>query len=113
MPPSSRGGAGMVKRTRAEPPTRPPSAKADCKKGARAIPLPLVTGSGQRPRPSRGRWRAATLLAVHLLVAAHIVHAALATRTLSPVEPSEAMYTLELGWLNAGALFLAVALLGT
>ncbi|MBV9125099.1 MAG: tetratricopeptide repeat protein [Planctomycetes bacterium] len=50
---------------------------------------------------------------VHLVVAAHLTHAAMAGRTLSPVEPSEAMYTLELGWVNAGALFLIVALLGT
>jgi len=53
------------------------------------------------------------LLAVHLLIAAHIAHAFMARRTLSPVEPSEAMYTLELGWMNAGAIFLALAMLGT
>ncbi|MBV9125098.1 MAG: hypothetical protein JO112_17215, partial [Planctomycetes bacterium] len=69
------------------------------------IPLPLL---GPPPRPptartsSRGRWRAAVLIMVHLVVAAHLTHAAMAGRTLSPVEPSEAMYTLELGWVNAG-----------
>jgi polyferredoxin/tetratricopeptide (TPR) repeat protein len=65
-------------------------------------------------RPStRTKWRAGVLIAVHLLVAAHITHAALAGRTLSPVEPSEAMYTLENRYVNAGVLFFAVALLGT
>ncbi len=34
-------------------------------------------------------------------------------RTLSPVEPSEAMYTLNEGHLNAGCIFLIVALLST
>jgi hypothetical protein len=53
------------------------------------------------------------LLAVHLLIAAHIAHYLAAGRTFSPVEPSEAMYTLELGYINAGCLFFAAALLGT
>ncbi len=88
-------------------------ARADCR--PRAVSLPVLDGSGgPKPRPSsRGRWRAAVLLAVHALIAAHIAHAALADRTLSPVEPSEVMYTLELGRVNAGAVFLAVSLLGT
>ncbi|UCF69144.1 MAG: tetratricopeptide repeat protein [Acidobacteriota bacterium] len=53
------------------------------------------------------------LLAVHVLIAAHITHYLLAGRSVSPVEPSEAMYTLELGEVNAGFLFLLVALAGT
>jgi tetratricopeptide (TPR) repeat protein/NAD-dependent dihydropyrimidine dehydrogenase PreA subunit len=53
------------------------------------------------------------LLAVHLLIAAHATHYLVAGRTLSPVEPSEAMYTLELGEVNAGFIFLLVALLAT
>jgi polyferredoxin/Flp pilus assembly protein TadD len=88
-------------------------ARADCR--PRTVSLPVINGAGGlKPRPSRrGRWRAAVLLAVHALIAAHITHAALSERTVSPVEPSEAMYTLELGWVNAGAIFLAVSLLGT
>jgi polyferredoxin/Tfp pilus assembly protein PilF len=77
--------------------------------------LPLVEGGGRQPERT-GRWwswRVAVLLAVHVLIAAHLAHFALAGQTLSPVEPSEAMYTLELGWVNAGAIFFAVALLGT
>jgi tetratricopeptide (TPR) repeat protein/ferredoxin len=50
---------------------------------------------------------------VHLLIAAHIAHFLAAGRTLSPAEPSESMYTLELGFINAGCLFFAVTLLGT
>jgi NAD-dependent dihydropyrimidine dehydrogenase PreA subunit len=64
-------------------------------------------------KSKRTRWRAGVLIAVHLLVAAHIAHYVLQGRTLSPVEPSESMDTLENGYLNAGAIFFGVALLGT
>jgi tetratricopeptide (TPR) repeat protein/ferredoxin len=53
------------------------------------------------------------LVAVHLLIALHITHFLLTRRTLSPVEPSESMYTLELGYLNAGFLFFGLVLLLT
>jgi tetratricopeptide (TPR) repeat protein/ferredoxin len=53
------------------------------------------------------------LVGVHALIALHITHSLIAGRTLSPVEPSEAMYTLELGYLNCGFVFFAVALAGT
>ena len=39
--------------------------------------------------------RAAVLGGVHLLIAVHVTHYLIAGRTLSPVEPSESMYTLE------------------
>ncbi|MDH3626192.1 MAG: tetratricopeptide repeat protein [Acidobacteriota bacterium] len=61
----------------------------------------------------RGRWRAAVLILVHLIAAAHIAHFMSRGETISPVEPSESMYTLELGELNAGFLFFVVALLLT
>jgi ferredoxin len=64
-------------------------------------------------RPSRrGRIRAAVLILVHVAILAHVAHWKIAGRTLSPVEPSEAMQTLELGYLNAGfILFLVLILL--
>jgi tetratricopeptide (TPR) repeat protein/ferredoxin len=80
------------------------------------MPSLPVLGAGEAVKvrkSSRTRWRAAVLIAVHLLVAAHITHYALKGRTLSPVEPSETMYTLENGVVNAGMIFFAVALLGT
>jgi tetratricopeptide (TPR) repeat protein/NAD-dependent dihydropyrimidine dehydrogenase PreA subunit len=64
-------------------------------------------------RSTRTKWRAGVLLTVHLLIAAHIAHYVVVGRTLSPVEPSETMYTLENGYLNAGVVFFAIALLGT
>lgn len=64
-------------------------------------------------RPSRrGRYRAAFLILIHLVILIHIAHWKIAGRTITPVEPSEAMQTLELGYLNAGfVLFLALVLL--
>jgi len=64
-------------------------------------------------KSTTSRWRAAVLAAVHVVIAAHATHWLVSGRTLSPVEPSEAMYTLELGQVNAGFVFLAVALLST
>jgi polyferredoxin len=85
----------------------------------RGLPvLPVLEAGGEKPVARRGltkasRWRVAVLVAVHVLAAAHIAHSILAQRTLSPVEPSESMSTLELGYVNAGALFFAAALLST
>jgi polyferredoxin len=65
-------------------------------------------------RPSKSsRWRAASLVLVHVLVAAHLLHWGIAGRTVTPVEPSEAMQTLEAGKINAGFVFFLVAILGT
>ena len=77
--------------------------------------LPVAgTGTLSRVRRSRNaKRRAAVLIGLHLLVAVHVTHYLLAGRTLSPVEPSESMYTLELGYVNAGFIFFVVALLAT
>ncbi len=60
-----------------------------------------------------GRWRAALLLLVNLLIVAHIIQWLIMGSTVSPVEPSEAMLTLETGVINAGAVLFALALLST
>lgn len=88
---------------------------------ARTLSLPVLTDQPDakpvdhpRIRRSRaGKWRAGVLIGVQALMAAHIAHWAIAGRTVSPVEPSEAMYALELGQLNAGFIFFALALLAT
>jgi polyferredoxin len=59
------------------------------------------------------RWRATTLGAVYLLFVIHVVQWKLAGHTLAPLEFSEAMYTLELGIVTAGFLFMVVAFLAT
>jgi len=53
------------------------------------------------------------LLIVNLAMLAHLVQWWITGRTLSPVEPSESMYTLEQGMVNAGIIFFTLALLST
>jgi ferredoxin/Flp pilus assembly protein TadD len=65
-------------------------------------------------RPSKtSRWRGAALILVNLLMIAHIVYWRTMGRTVSPIEPSETMQTLQQGAVNAGCLFFVFALLGT
>jgi tetratricopeptide (TPR) repeat protein/NAD-dependent dihydropyrimidine dehydrogenase PreA subunit len=65
-------------------------------------------------RKSRtSRWRAAALIALNLFMIAHIVQWRLMGRTISPIEPSETMYTLQNGFVNAGFIFFTLAILAT
>ncbi|MBI1851901.1 MAG: tetratricopeptide repeat protein [Planctomycetes bacterium] len=70
-----------------------------------------VPGTGEAlPRSKVGsRWRVATLSLVYLLTVAHFVHWKLAGKTLAPLELNEVMYTLELGIVTAGFLFMVAA----
>src|SRR5258705_8284793 len=75
-----------------------------------------VAGTGRLSfvrKSRRSKWRAGVLIGVHALIAAHIAYFFAFGRAVSPVEPSESMYTLELGFVNCGFLFFAAALLGT
>lgn len=58
-------------------------------------------------------WRTLSLLLVHALIAAHVVHWLMAGKTLAPLELHEVMYTAELGIVTAGFLFMATALFAT
>jgi len=65
-------------------------------------------------RQSRmARRRALVLGAVYVVMAAHVGQWLLTGRTVSPVEPSESMRTLELGQVNAGFLFFLFAIAAT
>lgn len=56
-------------------------------------------------RPSKmGRKRAYVLIGVHVLIGLHFLHWGLTGESVTPVEPSEAMQTIELGKINAGFL---------
>ena len=56
-----------------------------------------------------GRWRATVLIAVHVAIGIHIWHWLATGESMTPVEPSEAMETVELGRINAGfILFLSL-----
>ncbi len=79
----------------------------------RTAPLPVVAPK-QKTRASRmSRWRAAVLILVHLLIAAHVAHWWLTGSTPSPLEPSEAMELSKRGAVNAGVVFFAAAILLT
>ncbi|GAB5495208.1 MAG: hypothetical protein Phyf2KO_02880 [Phycisphaerales bacterium] len=60
-----------------------------------------------------GKRRAAVLILVHILIIAHIIQWLITGSTVSPVEPSESMETLELGDINAGFIFFVAAILAT
>ncbi|MCB9837855.1 MAG: tetratricopeptide repeat protein [Phycisphaeraceae bacterium] len=78
------------------------------------IPLPqLLAPNPPGPGIKRSRnavRRAVTLVALNALIIAHIIQWKISGRTVSPVEPSEAMYTLERGLVNAGFIFLVLAM---
>ena len=59
------------------------------------------------------RWRAAALIFVNLFMVAHVIQWRITGRTVSPIEPSEAMHTLQRGAINAGFIFFALAILAT
>jgi len=60
-----------------------------------------------------GRWRALALALVNLLMVAHLIQWWIMGRTVSPIEPSESMQTLQHGAINAGFIFFALAILAT
>lgn len=84
------------------------------KTGTKSLALPVLPAKGPVVRASRmGPRRAAVLIGVHVIMIAHFCHWIISGRTVSPVEPSEAMYTLNHGHLNAGFLFFAAAIAAT
>jgi tetratricopeptide (TPR) repeat protein/polyferredoxin len=67
----------------------------------------------RKPRRDYSRWRAASLIAVHLLIGLHIAHWLVTGRTLAPLEFNEVLHTLHLGIITAGFLFMALTIVGT
>ena len=59
------------------------------------------------------RWRAAALILLNLFMIGHIIQWRLMGKTVSPIEPSETMYTLQNGFVNAGFIFFTLAILAT
>lgn len=73
-----------------------------------------TVGSDQMVDRARfSRWRAGTLILVHVLIAGHILHWLICGRTLAPLEFNEVMHTLELGIITAGFLFMSTTMLAT
>jgi len=87
-------------------------AQGECTKGA--IALPIVDSRAPRVRPSRTtKWRFGVLLVIQGLMILHIAQWLWSGRTVSPVEPSEAMATVKDGVINAGTVLFSLALLST
>lgn len=53
------------------------------------------------------------LALVNVIMVAHLIQWWIMGRTISPIEPSETMHTLERGAINAGFIFFALAILAT
>jgi polyferredoxin len=86
-------------------------------KKERSISLPVIQNqSGSKSTIAKSNtsfWRAVVLIVIHLLMIAHFAHWWFAGNTISPIEPSEAMFTLQNGAINAGFIFFTVAILAT
>lgn len=95
----------------------------------KSVALPVLGAPGQgasgkgsnkiHRRWHAGKWRAASLIFVHVLMIAHVIQWLVSgmhdgiRSTLSPIEPSETMYTLEGGHINAGFVFFVSAIVTT
>jgi polyferredoxin/Tfp pilus assembly protein PilF len=71
-----------------------------------------VQQSGIR-KSKTSRWRAAALIFLNLFMVAHVIQWRVTGRTVSPIEPSETMHTLQRGAINAGFIFFSLAILAT
>jgi polyferredoxin len=86
-------------------------------KKQRSIPLPILNNQATQKdvinKSKSSRWRALALVILHFLMIAHIIQWRFMGQTISPIEPSESMYTLQSGAINAGFLFFIIAILAT
>src|SRR6185312_13538714 len=102
-------------------PSQPNLVKSGCisaeVRNQRPIPVPAggeLPGKPFGMRKSKtGRWRGLALLLLNLFMIAHIIQWRFTGRTVSPIEPSETMYTLQNGFVNAGFIFFSLAILAT
>ncbi|MBP6211919.1 MAG: tetratricopeptide repeat protein [Pyrinomonadaceae bacterium] len=86
-------------------------------KKPRSVALPVLGSSapdgGSMAHSKTSIWRAGVLIALNLAMIAHYVQWQISGTTISPIEPSEAMYTLQNGAINAGFIFFTLAILAT
>jgi tetratricopeptide (TPR) repeat protein/ferredoxin len=92
--------------------------KIGCEDQALKRRAPQVSAPAQisapRMRASKtSRWRAAALILLNLFMIAHLVQWRITGKTVSPIEPSESMQTLQSGAINAGFIFFTLAILAT
>ena len=93
-----------------------------CTPPGKSVALPILAGGhgggggGSHPIIKRSRsakWRAAVLITVHVIIAAHIIQWLISGSTLTPIEPSESMETIRNGVINAGFVFFTLAIVST
>ena len=78
------------------------------------INLPVLKSKAPKMGQSKtARWRTAVLTLVNLLMVVHLIQWLIMGVTVSPIEPSEAMETLEVGVVNAGAIMFLLAIVLT
>jgi len=78
-----------------------------------AFPETLLTKPVGIRKSKTSPWRAAALILLNLLMVAHVIQWWITGRTVSPIEPSETMHTLQRGAVNAGFIFFSLAILAT
>src|SRR4029434_8468570 len=74
--------------------------------------VPRYSRTGMR-KSKTSRWRAAALILLNLFMIAHIIQWRLMGKTISPIQPSETMYTLTNGFVNSRFIFFSLAILAT
>jgi polyferredoxin len=83
----------------------------------RSISLPVLPQPASQKDEIRhsktSKWRALSLILLYLLMIGHFIQWRMMGSTVSPIEPSESMYTLQQGAINAGLVFFSLALLAT
>jgi polyferredoxin/tetratricopeptide (TPR) repeat protein len=89
--------------------------KSNCTK-PKSKSLPVLQNNPNQPsiaKSATSRWRALALIALNLLMIAHFIQWRFTGTTVSPIEPSESMFTLQRGAINAGLIFFSLALIAT
>ena len=81
-------------------------------RAAAGVAIPGYSKTGIR-KSKTSRWRAAALIGLNLFMIAHIIQWRIMGKTVSPIEPSETMHTLQKGFINAGFIFFTVAIFAT
>ena len=83
--------------------------------------LPILKNSNTQENPEKdgirasrsARWRAFALITLNVLMTLHVIQWWIMGKTVSPIEPSESMFTLQNGAINAGFIFFTLAILAT
>src|SRR5947199_3830234 len=78
-----------------------------------AFPETLLTKPVGIRKSKTSRWRATALILLNLLMVAHVIQWWIMGRTVSPIELSETMHTLQRGPVNAGFIFFSLPFLPT